>query len=426
MAEKDQDITELTEYDDEEEINTEAAQTKQPEQKKTEDTYVAIHSSGFREFLLKPELVRAIGDCGFEHPSEVQHECIPQAILGTDVICQAKSGMGKTAVFVLAVLQQIEATPTDVSCLVLCHTRELAYQICHEFDRFKKYLPSVKTAVFYGGIPIKNNQDQLKSETPHIVIGTPGRILQLCEEKTLSLKNIKYFVLDECDRMLEALDMRRDVQKIFKMTPHGKQVMMFSATLNENIRQICKKFMHNPLEIYINDGSKLTLHGLKQYYVELQENEKNRKLVDLLDALEFNQVVIFVKSVKRASELNKLLTDCNFPSIAIHSAMSQEERIEKYKKFKDFQARIMVATDLFGRGIDINRVNVVINYDMSDSPDAYLHRVGRAGRFGTKGLAISFISSDGDGKILNDVQARFVVSIPALPQEIDASSYMQS
>jgi len=184
--------------------------------------------------------------------------------------------------------------------------------------------------------------------------------------------------------------------------------------------------MHNPLEIYINDGSKLTLHGLKQYYVQLQENEKNRKLVDLLDALEFNQVVIFVRSVNRATELNKLLMDCNFPSIAIHGGLEQQERIEKYKKFKEFSSRIMVATgQIFGRGIDIERVNVVINYDMSTDADSYLHRVGRAGRFGTKGLAISFVSSKDDGDVLNAVQSRFVVSVPELPDEIDASTYMQ-
>jgi len=184
--------------------------------------------------------------------------------------------------------------------------------------------------------------------------------------------------------------------------------------------------MHNPLEIYINDGAKLTLHGLKQYYVQLEEQEKNRKLVDLLDALEFNQVVIFVRSVNRASELNKLLSDCNFPSICIHGGLKQEERIEKYRKFKDFQSRIMVATNIFGRGIDIERVNVVINYDMSENSDTYLHRVGRAGRFGTKGLAISFVSSKEDGDVLNEVQSRFVVSIPELPDEIDASTYMNS
>jgi ATP-dependent RNA helicase UAP56/SUB2 len=233
----------------------------------------------------------------------------------------------------------------------LCHTRELAYQICHEFDRFKKYLPAVKTGVFYGGIPVQNHKDLLKDNTPHIAIGTPGRLLQLAEEKALSLKHVKYFILDECDKMLESLEMRNDIQKIFRLTPHDKQVMMFSATLSDTIRPICKKFMHNPLEIYINDGAKLTLHGLKQYYVQLQENEKNRKLVDLLDALEFNQVVIFVRSINRCTELNKLLQDCNFPSIAIHKNMKQEERIDKYKKFKDFQARIMVATNIFGRGI---------------------------------------------------------------------------
>jgi ATP-dependent RNA helicase UAP56/SUB2 len=284
----DVDISELTEYDSDEETTQKQAPAadKKTETKKADDTYVAIHSSGFREFLLKPELLRAIADCGFEHPSEVQHECIPQAILGTDVICQAKSGMGKTAVFVLAVLQQLDPTQEGPLALVLCHTRELAYQICHEFDRFKKYLPTVKTSVFYGGVPVQTHRDLLKSDPPHVVIGTPGRIMQLAEEKALNLKNIKYFVLDECDKMLETLDMRKHVQMIFRLTPHDKQVMMFSATLAESVRQTCKKFMHNPLEIYINDGAKLTLHGLKQFYVQLQENEKNRKLVDLLDALD--------------------------------------------------------------------------------------------------------------------------------------------
>jgi len=418
----DVDIDNLAEYDSEDEAAAEAPEAKVGE--KSKDTYVAIHSSGFREFLLKPELLRSISDCGFEHPSEVQHECIPQAILGTDVICQAKSGMGKTAVFVLSVLQQLDPNPTGVKALVLCHTRELAFQICHEFDRFKTYLPNVKTAVMFGGIPIQTNKQTLEKDKPHVIIGTPGRILQLVEEKTLDLKQLKHFVLDECDKMLESLDMRRDVQKIFKMTPHDKQIMMFSATLSDEVRPICKKFMHNPLEIYINDGAKLTLHGLQQYYVSLDEKEKNRKLVDLLDALEFNQLVIFVKSTQRAEALNKLLKECNFPTDCIHSTLAQQDRIEKYRKFKDFQTRIMVATDLFGRGIDIERVNVVINYDMPDNPDTYLHRVARAGRFGTKGLSISFVASSTDKDTLASIQQRFVVNVPELPDEIDASTYM--
>jgi ATP-dependent RNA helicase UAP56/SUB2 len=196
------------------------------------------------------------------------------------------------------------------------------------------------------------------------------------------------------------------------------------------------------MEIYVDDQSKLTLHGLQQYYVKLTEKEKNRKLIDILDALEFNQVVIFVKSTQRATELNKLLFESSFPSICIHSSMSQEDRIKKYQSFKDFEKRILVATDIFGRGIDIQRVNIVINYDMPDDPDQYLHRVGRAGRFGTKGLAISFISSDApvgastvsarsgyerkfsDEQVLEMIQKRFEVKVQPLPTQIDSTSYM--
>uniref|UniRef100_A0A7S3L0E6 RNA helicase n=1 Tax=Amphora coffeiformis TaxID=265554 RepID=A0A7S3L0E6_9STRA len=422
----------LVDYDEDEEVagvaKDAAAGGAKSDSKKGH--YVGIHASGFKDFLLKPELLRAIVDAGFEHPSEVQHESIPQAVLGGDIVCQAKSGMGKTAVFVLATLHQLNPSTDEekpnVQVLVLCHTRELAFQIAHEYERFSKYLPSIKTAVFYGGVNIKQNREIIKNEHPHIVVGTPGRILALCKEKTLELSSIKHFVLDECDRVLEALDMRRDVQEIFRMTPHEKQVLLFSATLSKEIRPVCKKFCQDPMEIYVDDETKLTLHGLQLYYAKLAEAEKNRKLNDLLDALEFNQVVIFVSKVARAKELNRLLTECNFPSICIHAGMKQEERITQYKSFKDFNARILVATDLFGRGIDIERVNVVINYDFPDDSDQFLHRVGRAGRFGTKGIAISFISSEADQEILNKVQSRFEVNIPELPAEIELSTYTAS
>ncbi|MBA0668784.1 hypothetical protein Goklo_001667, partial [Gossypium klotzschianum] len=185
----------------------------------------------------------------------------------------------------------------------------------------------------------------------------------------------------------------------------------------------CDISSFQPMEIYVDDEAKLTLHGLVQHYIKLGELEKNRKLNDLLDALDFNQVVIFVKSVSRAAELNKLLVECNFPSICIHSGMSQEERLTRYKGFKEGHKRILVATDLVGRGIDIERVNIVINYDMPDSADTYLHRVGRAGRFGTKGLAITFVSSASDSDVLNQVQERFEVDIKELPEQIDTSTY---
>ncbi|KAB0396923.1 hypothetical protein E2I00_009838, partial [Balaenoptera physalus] len=432
MAENDVD-NELLDYEDDE-VETAAGGdgAEAPAKKDVKGSYVSIHSSGFRDFLLKPELLRAIVDCGFEHPSEVQHECIPQAILGMDVLCQAKSGMGKTAVFVLATLQQLEPVTGQVSVLVMCHTRELAFQISKEYERFSKYMPNVKVAVFFGGLSIKKDEEVLKKNCPHIVVGTPGRILALARNKSLNLKHIKHFILDECDKMLEQLDMRRDVQEIFRMTPHEKQVMMFSATLSKEIRPVCRKFMQDThpfpkswtLEFYVNyvfnilifrlsNGDMEDVHLsnrdmiLVQYYVKLKDNEKNRKLFDLLDVLEFNQ----------------LLVEQNFPAIAIHRGMPQEERLSRYQQFKDFQRRILVATNLFGRGMDIERVNIAFNYDMPEDSDTYLHRVARAGRFGTKGLAITFVSDENDAKILNDVQDRFEVNISELPDEIDISSY---
>jgi ATP-dependent RNA helicase UAP56/SUB2 len=418
------DEEELVDYDEDAPATESAAQKKEINVKK--GSYVGIHSSGFRDLLLRPELINAVTDCGFEHPSEVQQECIPQAVLGMDIICQAKSGMGKTAVFVLAVLQQLVPVENTVDTLVLCHTRELAFQICQEFLRFSKYLPEVKVKVFFGGIEYKLHKDILTKESPHIVIGTPGRILQLAKDKLLKLQGLKRFVLDECDKMLETLDMRRDVQNIFKMTPHEKQVMMFSATLSKEIRPVCRKFTQSPVEIYIDNESKLTLHGLQQYYVKLTEAQKNRKLNDLLDALDFNQVVIFVSGVRRCKELNKLLLECNFPSICTYGGLPQEERLQRYNLFKEGKSRILVSTDIFSRGVDFERVNIVINYDMPTSADQYLHRVGRSGRFGTKGLAITFVSSKEDSGILEQVQSRFEVEVGALPNEIDVSTYMNS
>uniref|UniRef100_A0A3Q2WK15 RNA helicase n=1 Tax=Haplochromis burtoni TaxID=8153 RepID=A0A3Q2WK15_HAPBU len=221
--------------------------------------------------------------------------------------------------------------------------------------------------------------------------------------------------------MLIKTYMRRGVQEIFRMTPHEKQVMMFSATLSKEIRPVCRKFMQDPIEIFVDDKTKLTLHGLQQYYVKLKDNEKNRKRFELLDALEFNQVVIFVKSVQRCVALAQLLVEQNFPAIAIHRGI-----LSRYQQFKDFQRRILVATNLFGRGMDIERVNIAFNYDMPEDSDTYLHRVARAGRFGTKGLAITFVSDEGDARTLNDVQDRFEVNIGELPEEIDISSYSKS
>lgn len=420
--------TELNELDEYTELEQEEEQDASAEKTGAQGSYAGVQACSFRDMLLKAELRRAIGDAGFEHPSEVQQNAIPFAMVGTDMIVQAKSGMGKTAVFVISTLQQIEVDPEvkneKIDTLVLCHARELAYQISKEFDRFSKYLEHVKCQVVYGGIPFSENKEALTKEMPHVLIGTPGRVLHLVNEKVIDLSGLKRFILDECDDLLEnGLDMRRQVQEIFKQTPHEKQVMMFSATISPEAQKLCRKFSKKAEEIFVDD-KKLTLHGLQQHFVKLEENGKIRKLTDLLDALDFNQVVVFVKTKQRAAALDKMLQKCYFPSICIHSDLKQKERLERYKSFKNYEKRILVSTNLFGRGVDIERVNIVINFDMPLDSTEYMHRVGRAGRFGTKGLAITFVTDSGDQEVLESIQNKFEVKVTALPQEIDSASYM--
>ena len=218
--------------------------------------------------------------------------------------------------------------------------------------------------------------------------------------------------------------MRNDVQKIFKKTPIDKQVMMFSATLPDETKDVCKKFMTKPVEIIVKEENKEHLEKLQQFYVKLKEEEKNKKLFDILDNVQFNQVIIFVNSIIRCEALSEMLTKHNFPSISIHASLPMEERIKLFDLFKQFKRRIMVATELYGRGVDFLKVNTVINYDMSASAEAYVHRVGRAGRFGTKGITITFLSKEEDQKVFDELMQKYPnIKTAPLPDEIDQSIY---
>jgi ATP-dependent RNA helicase UAP56/SUB2 len=332
--------------------------------------------------------------------------------------------MGKTAIFIFTIINRIlkKEIKGEISCLVLCHTRELAYQISKEFARFSKDL-DIKTCLLIGGDNEKNQIQELKNK-PVVIIGTPGRILSLTKKKQLNLDNIQVFVIDECDKMLNALDMRADVQKIFKKTPCDKQVMMFTATLPEDTKVVCKKFMRKPVEIIVKEENKEHLEKLQQFYVKLKEEEKNKKLFDILDSVQFNQVIIFVNNIARCETLSDILEKNKFPAVAIHADLPQEERIKKFDRFKDFKTRIMVATELYGRGVDFLKVNFVINYDMSTDAEAYVHRVGRAGRFGSKGITITFLASEDDQKVFDDLLKKYPnIKADVLPEVIDKSIY---
>ena len=218
--------------------------------------------------------------------------------------------------------------------------------------------------------------------------------------------------------------MRADVQKIFKKTPLDKQVMMFSATFPNDTKEVCKKFMRKPVEIEVKEESKEHIEKLQQFYVKLEEKEKNQKLLKILDDIQFNQVIIFVNNILRCEALAKIIHKNGFPTVAIHADLSQEKRIEEFDRFKNHDSRIMVATELYGRGVDFLYVNTVINYDMSTDPDAYIHRVGRAGRFGSKGITITFLASEEDQKVFDDLLKKYPnIKADSLPDVIDKSIY---
>eukprot|EP00866_Antonospora_locustae_P000574 jgi/Antlo1/574/1475 len=370
----------------------------------------SAHTSHFKDLLLREELNKIIKEVALEHPSEVQQECIPKAIMGVDILCQAKSGTGKTAVFVLATLQQLNPIPKETSILVFVNTKEMAEQIKCEYLRFSKYFSGVTVDSFMGGVDISEDITRLKDGSPTVFIGTPGRTYDLFRRKEVSFRHVKYFIVDECDHILGNLKMRWDVQRIFVSTDRNKQTMMFSATFNEETKKDCLRFLDNPHQIII-DEPKLKLHGLTQLYVMGEEGKKESLLEDILDKTDFNQAVIFVKDKFRTKMLTEYLEKKGFPALEIHSSMPTALRLEKFDMFKTIKYRILVTTDLMSRGVDIQDVNLVINYDMPEKVETYLHRVGRAGRFETKGIALSIVTSKEDSVLLNEIQSRYEVSI---------------
>ena len=398
----------LTEYGEEVYVNT--------TEKRTDDTYLSTPNVSFEDLLLRPELQLGISDCGFKHPSAVQQACIPHAVKGMDIICQASNGIGKTAVYVLSTLQQLQIECGNVSVIVILPTRELALQVGEQYKRLSKFMTDVKINTFFGGLPVSRDEQILMENCPDIVIGTPGRILQLLKTKKLNLKHIRHFILDECDEIFQLLPMRRTVQEIFISTPRDKQVMMFSATIPKEIRIVCKRFMKEPYELYMNDDSKMNLLGLQQFYICLEDARKTRVLVEFLDQWKFDQAIIFVSSSQRCDVLAHILVKLNYSTIAIHKGLTQVERMSRCTQFISAEKQILVTTNLFGRGMDVPRINLAINYDTPENTDSYLHRVTRAGRFGAEAKVLSFISSEKDANMLTNVQDQFDVEIRKIEQ----------
>ena len=359
--------------------------------------------SAFNDLGLAPEIQQALDELGYQEPSPIQERAIPELLAGHDVIGQAQTGTGKTAAFGLPLLQYIDPADDEVQAIVMTPTRELCIQVTQALRSYAEHLDVEIVAVF-GGAPIKSQQSQLRAGA-HVVVATVGRMMDLMSRRSLVLTAARYVVLDEADEMLD-LGFIEDVEKILRMCPSGRQTALFSATMPPPIKHLAESYMYDPKTIKITP-KKLTVDAIEQAFVEVEAKEKAGRLVELLKTEEPEQAIIFCRTKIGASKLEKTLKDKGLDVKALHGDMSQGARDGVMISFKDHRVRLLVATDIAARGLDIEHVTHVINYDVPASSEVYVHRIGRTGRVGRTGRAITFVTPaqrDEIGRIERDVK----------------------
>lgn len=368
----------------------------------------------FDDMNLKEELLRGIYGYGFEKPSAIQQRAIIPCIKGHDVIAQAQSGTGKTATFSIAILQKIDTAIRDCQALILAPTRELATQIQKVVLSLGDYLQAQCHACI-GGTNVREDMRKLEAGC-HVVVGTPGRVHDMINRKVLRTSNIKLFVLDEADEMLSR-GFKDQIQDVFRMLPNDVQVILLSATMPIEVLEVSKYFMRNPVQILVKK-EELTLEGIKQFYVNVkQEQWKLGTLCDLYDTLSITQSVIFCNTRRKVDQLTTEMTERHFTVSAMHGDMDQKERDLIMRQFRTGSSRVLITTDLLARGIDVQQVSLVINYDIPSVRENYIHRIGRGGRFGRKGIAINFIT-DQDKRLLNDIEKHYNTTIEEMPVNV--------
>lgn len=394
------------------EANLEVPVTMQPEGI-IESTWDEVYDN-FDDMDLKTELLRGIYGYGFERPSAIQQRAIMPCVKGHDVIAQAQSGTGKTATFAISILERIDTTVRDCQALILAPTRELATQIQRVVITLGEYM-KVQCHACIGGTAVREDVHKLESGC-HIVVGTPGRVFDMLNRKILKANTIKLFVLDEADEMLSR-GFKDQIQDVFRTLPSDVQVILLSATMPADVLEVSECFMRKPVRILVKK-EELTLEGIKQFYINVkQENWKFGTLCDLYDTLSITQSVIFCNTTRKVDQLTEELTANNFTVSAIHGGLEQKEREVVMKQFRSGSSRVLITTDLLARGIDVQQVSLVINYDLPQSRENYIHRIGRGGRFGRKGVSINFITDD-DRRGLKDIEDYYHTNIQEMPSNI--------
>jgi len=369
----------------------------------------------FDDMGLQDNLLRGIYAYGFEKPSAIQQRAIMPCIRGQDVIAQAQSGTGKTATFAISILQKIDITTNKTQALVIAPTRELAQQIQKVIMALGDF-QGVNCHACIGGTKLKNDIALLESSTPHIIVGTPGRVYDMINRRIFDTSYVKMFVLDEADEMLSR-GFKDQIYDIFRHMPQLIQVILLSATMPKDVLEVTMKFMREPIIILVKQ-EELTLEGIQQFYVQIEKEDwKLDTLCDLYETLTITQAVIFLNTRRKVEWLTDMLHQKDFTVSSLHGDMEQKDRELIMREFRSGSSRVLITTDLLARGIDVQQVSLVINYDLPSNRENYIHRIGRGGRFGRKGVAINFITND-DARSLRDIENFYHTKIVEMPMNV--------
>lgn len=368
----------------------------------------------FDDMNLRDDLLRGIYAYGFEKPSAIQQRAIIPCIKGRDVIAQAQSGTGKTATFAVAALQSIDVSVRETQALILAPTRELAQQIQKVVLALGDYMGAQCHACI-GGTNVREDMRRLE-QGAHVVVGTPGRVFDMINRRALRTDRIKMFVLDEADEMLSR-GFKDQIYDVFRLLPSTTQVVLLSATMPSEVFDVTTRFMRDPVRILVKK-EELTLEGIKQFYISVGREEwKLDTLCDLYETLTITQAVIFCNTRRKVDWLTDAMQTRDFTVSAMHGDMDQRERDVIMKEFRSGSSRVLITTDLLARGIDVQQISLVINFDLPTNRENYIHRIGRGGRFGRKGVAINFVT-ESDIRTLREIEQFYNTQIEEMPMNV--------
>ena len=369
---------------------------------------------------INDDLLRGIYAYGFEKPSPIQQKSILSIIKGRDILAQACSGTGKTGSFVIGALANIDVSIKETQVIIVTPTRELTRQIYDVIEGLSIMMPELKKAILVGGTFIRDDIDYFKNNTPHIIVACPGRLFDFIQRDLVFIKDIKTIILDETDELL-SYGFKDQMFNIFKKISPSTQIALFSATFSEANGKIISTILKDPIKIVVKPDD-LSLEGISQFYVAIENDKQKYEVIkDLYESLVISQTIIFCNSVERVEELHKALQADNYPVCSVHSNLTKEERDEAFNEFKKGKYRVMVSSNVTARGIDLQQISVVINFDIPKCKSVFLHRVGRTARYGRKGVAINLITKRDIIKI-REFESHYSMQIKELPT--DFNKYM--